>query len=316
MSTPASKKTATRAPVAKPASAPRTRAASAKAVVTKPASTRPAATKPRATKPRAAKPAVAKPAAPEPAAPVLSAEDVAKAFALSRKSTSIELKLTIPATGHRATIKRLKLDPVEAQPRQAFFFDTPNLDLYKAGVVVRARRIQGGRGDTVIKLRPVEPDHVDPDLRRTAGFKIELDMMPGGFVCSASFKGACTNKEILEVSAGDSPLSELFSKAQRAFYEAHAPAGLSLDSLVTMGPVFLLKAKHLPKDFERGITVEMWLYPDGSRILEVSTKCLPEEAFQAAAEFKAYLASCGIALSGVQEPKTRSALEFFAAHPD
>jgi hypothetical protein len=311
MSTPASKKPATRAPVAKPASAPRTRAASAKLASTQAASTRPAATKPRATKP-----AVAKPAAPEPAAPVLSAEDVAKAFALSRKSTSIELKLTIPATGHRATIKRLKLDPVEAQPRQAFFFDTPNLDLYKAGVVVRARRIQGGRGDTVIKLRPVEPDHVDPDLLRTSGFKIELDMMPGGFVCSASFKGTCTNKEILEVSAGDTPLSELFSKAQRAFYEAHAPAGLSLDSLVTMGPVFLLKAKHLPKDFERGITVEMWLYPDGSRILEVSTKCLPEEAFQAAAEFKAYLARCGIALSGVQEPKTRNALEFFAAHPD
>ncbi|MBT9541252.1 hypothetical protein [Thiobacillus sp.] len=316
MSTPASKKTATRAPVTKPASAPRTRAASAKAVVTKPASTRPAATKPRAAKPRTTKPAMAKPAAPEPEAAVLSAEDVAKAFALSRKSTSIELKLTIPATGHRATIKRLKLDPVEAQPRQAFFFDTPNLDLFKAGVVVRARRIQGGRGDTVIKLRPVEPDHVDPDLRRTAGFKIELDMMPGGFVCSASFKGACTNKEILDVSAGDTPLSELFSKAQRAFYEAHAPAGLSLDSLVTMGPVFLLKGKHLPKDFERGITVEMWLYPDGSRILEVSTKCLPEEAFQVIAEFKAYLARCGIALSGVQEPKTRNALEFFAAHPD
>jgi hypothetical protein len=321
MSTPASKKPATPAPVAKPASAPRSRAASAKAVVTKPASTRPAAAKPSAVKPSAAMPrttklAVAKPAAPEPAVPVLSAEDMAKAFALSRKSTSIELKLTIPATGHRATIKRLKLDPVEAQPRQAFFFDTPNLDLYKAGVVVRARRIQGGRGDTVIKLRPVEPDHVDPDLRRTAGFKIELDMMPGGFVCSASFKGACTNKEILDVSAGDTPLSELFSKAQRAFYEAHAPAGLSLDSLVTLGPVFLLKGKHLPKDFERGITVEMWLYPDGSRILEVSTKCLPEEAFQVGAEFKAYLARCGVALSGVQEPKTRNALEFFAAHPD
>jgi hypothetical protein len=311
MSTPASKKPATRAPAAKPASAPRTRAASAKAVVTRPASTRPGTAKPAAAKPRATKPA-----APAPAVPVLSAEDVAKAFALSKKSTSIELKLTIPTTGHRATIKRLKLDPVEAQPRQAFFFDTPNLDLFKAGVVVRARRIQGGRGDTVIKLRPVEPDHVDPDLRRTAGFKIELDMMPGGFVCSASFKGACTNKEILEVSAGDTPLSELFSKAQRAFYEAHAPAGLSLDSLVTMGPVFLLKGKHLPKDFERGITVEMWLYPDGSRILEVSTKCLPEETFQVIAEFKAYLAKCGIELSGAQEPKTGTALAYFKAHPD
>ena len=92
----------------------------------------------------------------------LSAEDMAKAFELSKGSTSIELKLSIPATGHRATIKSLKLDPVEAQPRQAFFFDTPNLDLFKAGVVVRARRIQGGRGDTVVKLRPVDPDKIDP----------------------------------------------------------------------------------------------------------------------------------------------------------
>jgi len=259
------------------------------------------------------KPRMAKPAS---AVPVLTADDVAKAFALSKKSTSIELKLTIPATGHRATIKRLKLDPVEAQPRQAFFFDTPKLDLFKAGMVVRARRIQGGAGDTVIKLRPVEPDTLDPELRRSASFKIELDMMPGGYVCSASFKGACTNREVLDVSAGDMPPSSLFSKGQRAFYEAHAPADIKLDSLVTLGPVFLLKSKHQPKDYDRSVTTEMWLYPDGSRILEVSTKCLPAEAFQAAAEFKAYLAGCGIAISGVQEPKTRSALDFFIAHPD
>ncbi len=40
----------------------------------------------------------------------------------------------------------------------------------------------------------------------------------------------------------------------------------------------------------------MWLYPDGSRILEISTKCLPSEAFQAGAEFKTYLADRGIAV--------------------
>ena len=203
-----------------------------------------------------------------------------------------------------------------AQPRQAFFFDTPNLDLFKAGVVVRARRIQGGDGDTVVKLRPVEPDKIDPELRRSASFKIELDVMPGGFVCSASFKGLCTNKEVLDMTAGDVPLSSLFTKGQRAFYEAHAPAGISLDSLVTMGPVFLLKSRHQPNDYDRRITTEMWLYPDGSRILEVSTKCMPEEAFQVAAEFKTYLASCGIALSGAQEPKTGTALKYFKAHPD
>ena len=313
MSTPARTKPATRAKAAKPAGATRPRAASAKPRSSQPRTSQPQTSKSGTSKPRASKPSAIQPA---PGAPLLSAEDMATAFALSKKSTSIELKLTIPATGHRATIKRLKLDPVEAQPRQAFFFDTPNLDLFKAGIVVRARRIQGGRGDSVIKQRPVDPDKVDPELLRSASFKIELDMMPGGYVCSASFKGACTNKEVLDVSAGDMPVSELFSKGQRAYYATHAPAGITLDSLVTLGPVFLLKAKHQPKDFERCVTVEMWLYPDGSRILEVSTKCLPDEAFQIAAEFKAYLAGCGIAISGIQEPKTRSALDFFIAHPD
>jgi hypothetical protein len=256
----------------------------------------------------------ARTAKPASEAPVLSPEELAKVFELSKGSTSIELKLSIPATGHRATIKSLKLDPVEAQPRQAFFFDTSNLDLFKAGVVVRARRIQGGRGDTVVKLRPVDPDKVDPELRRSASFKIELDAMPGGFVCSASFKGVCTGREVLDMTAGKMPLSSLFSKGQRAFYKAHAPAGITMDSLVTLGPVFLLKSRHQPKDYDRVVTVEMWLYPDGSRILEVSTKCLPQETFQAIAEFKAYLASCGIALSGAQEPKTRAALEYFQAH--
>ncbi len=37
-----------------------------------------------------------------------------------------------------------------------------------------------------------------------------------------------------------------------------------------------------PKDFYRRVTVELWLYPDGSRIFEISTKCRPDEAFQVA----------------------------------
>jgi hypothetical protein len=255
-----------------------------------------------------------RPAKPASEVPLLTAEDLVQAFKLGKKSTSIELKLTVPAAGHRATIRSLKLDPVEAEPRQAFFFDTPNLDLFRAGVVVRARRIQGGGGDTVVKLRPVDPDTLDPELRRSASFKIELDAMPGGFVCSASYKGVCTGKEVLDMTAGDVPLSSLFSKGQRAFYEAHAPAGISMDSLVTLGPVFLLKSRHQPKDYDRRVTTEMWLYPDGSRILEVSTKCLPAEAFQAIGEFKDYLARCGIPLSGAQEPKTGAALAYFKDH--
>jgi hypothetical protein len=223
--------------------------------------------------------------------------------------------LSVPLTGQRATIKSIGLDPVEAQPRQAFFFDTPDLALNRAGVVVRARRIQGGDADTVIKLRPVDPAKIDPELSRSNAFKIEVDSMPGGFVCSASFKGVCTGQEVIDVSSGTMPLRKLFSKEQRAFYDAHAPAGIEMGKLVILGPTFLLKAKHEPKarEFDRPITVEMWLYPDGARVLEVSTKCLPKEAFQVAADFKAYLDGKGIALAADQSAKTKSSLEFFSA---
>jgi hypothetical protein len=106
----------------------------------------------------------------------------------------MELKVVVPVPTHRAVIESIGLDPVEAQPRQAYFFDTTKFDLNRAGVVVRARRIQGGRADTVIKLRPVEPSTIDPKLRRSENFKVELDAMPGGFVCSASLKGQCTGQ--------------------------------------------------------------------------------------------------------------------------
>jgi hypothetical protein len=252
-------------------------------------------------------------AVPVEVAKPLSGEDIARIMQLGKGSNSIELKLSVPMNIQRATVKSIGLDPVEAQPRQAFYFDTPDLALNRAGVVVRARRIQGGRADTVVKLRPVEPSTLDPELHRSAAFKVEVDVMPGGYVCSASFKGVCTGKEVQEVADGSLPLSKVLSKEQRAFFRQHAPAGVTLDQLVVLGPTFLLKARHQPKNFDRPITVEMWFYPDGTRILEVSTKCMPDEAFQVGAEFRAYLADRGIALGAKQEPKTKTAIDFFGA---
>lgn len=245
--------------------------------------------------------------------PTFSSEDVTRILELIKGTKSVELKLTVPEENRRVAIKGLGFDPVEAQPRQAYFFDTADLALNKAGVVVRARRIQGGDGDTVIKLRPVDPAIIDKELRRSDSFKIELDAMPGGFVCSASCKGACTAQEVLDVASGKAPLSSLFSREQRDFYKKHAPAEIPLDSLTPLGPTFLLKARHQPKGFDHRITVELWLYPDGSLIFEISTKCPPKEAFQVAAEFKAYLTKCGIKVTNAQSAKTKSALEFHGA---
>jgi hypothetical protein len=232
---------------------------------------------------------------------------------------TVELKLTVPAAAQRATIQGLPLDPVEAQPRQVFFFDTPDLALDAAGVVVRARRIQGGRGDTVVKIRPVEPSALPTALRAATGFNVEVDVVPGGFVCSGSYKGRSSGDEIRKAVRGSLPVRKLFSKEQRAFYRQHAPEGVELDLVRPLGPTYVLKARF---PFEasldrtgapRTMVGEVWLYPDGSRILELSTKCLANEAFQVAAEARAYLTGVGVPLGGAQQMKTKTALEFFQA---
>jgi hypothetical protein len=113
---------------------------------------------------------------------------------------------------------------------------------------------------------------------------------------------------------GELPLRKLFSKEQRAFYEAHAPEGVTLEDLSVLGPIFVLKSRMEPEQLGgRKLVGELWLYPDGSRVLELSTRATTEEAFQVAAEARAFLAEIGVDLSGEQETKTRKALAFFAA---
>jgi hypothetical protein len=246
--------------------------------------------------------------------PAAANDSVARLLADMRTSDSIELKMTVPTTSHRATIATLPLDPVETQPRQVFFFDTPDLKLNQAGVVVRARRVQGGRGDTVIKLRPVVPAELPAELRQSAAFNVEVDVLPGFLgVCSGSLKGKVPNDDIRDAIAGGRPFRKLFSKEQRAFYAQHAPAGIDLDSLSVLGPTFVLKGVFTPDKLGRRMVAEVWLYPDGQRILELSTKCLPNEAFQVAADARAYLQDHGVPMDGIQQTKTKTALEFYSA---
>jgi hypothetical protein len=242
----------------------------------------------------------------------LSDADLERLLDLIKGADSVELKLTVPDSDLRSAVAALGMDPLEGQIRQVYFFDTPDLALDKHGVVVRARRVQQRADDSVVKLRPVVPDELPPGLRASKNLVVEVDAMPGGYVCSASFKGAPGAGGVKAVAAGERPIRKLFSKEQRAFFAAHAPDGVGLDDLSILGPINLLKLKFTPAGFGRRMVAELWLYPDGSRILELSTKCAPGEAFQAAAESRAFLASKGVDLSGQQQTKTRTALNYFS----
>jgi hypothetical protein len=242
----------------------------------------------------------------------LSDERVTELLRLVTDADDVELKVTVRDTGRFAVLEALDVDPLEAQIRQVFFFDTPDLDLDQAGVVVRARRVQGRGDDTVIKLRPVVPQELAPELRRLPEFVVEVDAMPTGSVCSASLKGTPTRATVRDVVAGRAPVRHIFTKAQRSYFADHAPEGLGLDDLQVLGPIHVLKLKYTPTELARKVVGEMWLYPDGSRIVELSTKCSIAEPFQVAAECRAFLGSKGIDTGGDQHTKTRAALDFFA----
>ncbi|HEY6415816.1 MAG TPA: hypothetical protein VIX41_06250, partial [Acidimicrobiales bacterium] len=142
----------------------------------------------------------------------LTGDDLLQAMALVEDADSVELKLSIADSARWSAVTALDMDPLDAQMRQVYFFDTPDLVLDKRGVVVRARRVQGRGDDTVVKLRPVVPHELPAKLRRLSDFVVEVDAMPGGYVCSASYKGSLERPTVKAAAAGEHPVRKLFSK--------------------------------------------------------------------------------------------------------
>ena len=242
----------------------------------------------------------------------LTPEQLADALALAKNSDSVELKLTIPDSDQRSAVTALDMDPLAAQIRQVFFFDTPDLALNSSGVVVRARRVQARGDDSVVKLRPVVPDELPKKLRASDNLVVEVDAMPGGYVCSASLKYALPKPRVRGIATDSGVISKLFSKEQQAFFAEHAPADVALDDLSILGPINVLKLKFAPKGLDQKLVAELWLYPDNTRILELSTKSLPKQAVDTARKTRNFLIERGVDLTGEQQTKTKTALEYYS----
>jgi hypothetical protein len=240
----------------------------------------------------------------DPNVPTLTGDQVIEMLDLVGHADSVELKATVPADGRVA--RKLDLDPLGAQIRQVFFFDTPELALSEHGLVVRARRVQGREHDSVVKSRPIDPATLPKQLRKSPEFGVEVDAMPGGFVCSASLQGVVDADAILKTAFGNRPIRKLFSKAQRAFYDQRAPHGLGLDELSVMGRILVLKLKWLADDLPHKMVAELWTYPDGSLILELSTKCTPADLISTVNDTRTFLDRRGVELSAVQATKTKT----------
>jgi hypothetical protein len=76
------------------------------------------------------------------ATPQLSDADLVELVGPFEEADSVELKLTVPESDQRSAVSALGMDPLEAEIRQVYFIDTPDLLLNHSGLVVRVRRVQ------------------------------------------------------------------------------------------------------------------------------------------------------------------------------
>ena len=87
--------------------------------------------------------------------------------------------------------------------------------------------------------------------------------------------------------------------------------GSRLGRIRLLGPVQVRKWEFEPKELDYEVTVEEWVLPDRSDLVELSIKVDPDEALEANERFLDFLRSRGFDTEGDQKTKTRSALEYF-----
>jgi hypothetical protein len=101
--------------------------------------------------------------------------------------------------------------------------------------------------DSVVKLRPVVPANLPGKLRRSSSFGVEVDAMPGGYVCSGSLRHTLAAGDVKDTMTGRRPLRKLFSKGQQAFFADHVPDHVELDDLAVLGGPDLRAQARVPR---------------------------------------------------------------------
>ena len=223
-----------------------------------------------------------------------------------------EIKITIRPDQELRAERAMELDEDSADIRVVYFYDTPKLTLFDAGVALRARLVKGDDDDSTVKFRPVDAEKISSEWKRARGFKLEADCVGERVVCSASLTVIQARDEIDQVAKGERPIEKLFSKDQERFLAEFHAAPIDFAKLRVMGPIRVLRWKSKHESFPHELTTEEWRLPNGDDLVEVSIKVPPAKAVEAQKAFDTHLRELGLDPEGAQETKTRTALEYFA----
>lgn len=189
--------------------------------------------------------------------------------------------------------------------RQMYLLDTATLDLVQAGVEIRLRRRTRGRYDLSVSARRsgTVRERIPP-----RGVRVELDVAPGARWQDFEVRRPVDAAAAAEVIAGSAASGELLSAAQRSWTcnggdevvdEAH------LRELRVHGPLVVHRLKvaaglpGLPRTH-----LEHFRYPSGRELVELSTRCWPQDVGATVAAFERLLDERSVVVAQGHRTKT------------
>lgn len=205
----------------------------------------------------------------------------------------------------------LSADFSNEAPRYIYFFDTPDLDLFKAGVIARAQRIPGRDHDSTLKVHPVVPAAVPDKWRQRDYYALEADTSEVRVTKTASLTAPVSKGLIKKVVSGEKGIAKLFTKEQEAFLTDLGVKPINYASLCVLGPV---EGHHLTFDDPAcpwDLNAEVWQREDGARLAEIAIKVPLAQAEVATAGFKVFIDAVGPQRNMKQQSKTRWVLEHY-----
>ena len=251
---------------------------------------------------------------------------------MATKGQVAEQMKGVHAVEYKAIIRDHQVEPAiehfnlrrKGHERQIFFFDTPDLKLFKAGVIGRARRISGGTDDSTIKFRPVEAASIPKKWKQMEGFKIEADANEdlvkdtghSKVVKSASYSRPVKKGQIKRVAAGDKPISVLFTEDQLQFLVDLAKHPFDFSEVRVMGPMKAWRWEFKNEGLPWKLYAEVWERDDKDLICEVSIKVPVQQAAAAKGGFMAFLAEVGAEREEGQLAKTHWFLDYYSKQLD
>jgi hypothetical protein len=219
----------------------------------------------------------------------------------------IQINLCAPP---QAIIQGLALQPDAEVPTEAWYFDTPELEFARRGLVFRLR--QGDRTpELTLKVANQDCMEIKPAWIPKDEGKCEYDNHGAVFSGSVSLTHTLDAENARALTMGHLPLEQALGPAQIAYLRDVVSAWPLVSDIRPLGPVHIRQYRAQNAGFD----VNVWTLPAGETEIELSEKASFKAVLRRRLELLDRVSRAGIALCPDQAGKGIDRLRVLLGKP-